>query len=343
MTTHISARALRTAYRLLTALRPRGAARYPGEPAAAVFEGGGEPGASGAASMAPALAAAPIPRRIWTYWDTEAADPMVDQCVANWRAHCPGFEVQVIHRRNIGDFVAAGDLPAGFAQLHPTKQSDWVRLYLVRHHGGYWLDATILLTRSPAWMDALRQAQGAEFAGFYLEGYTHDARFPVVESWAFGAPPQAPFVVAWQEEFHRALVTEGTDAYLARLRDREDAGTLLQGIPDPAYLLIHVAAQQVLRRPNAFRLALFKAEDTAFFYQKALGWKWYLLYPRLCLVPAEPHPAPLVKLRGGERRHFSALFEQHGGPAHGSLWERACRGNAGHASVQEGPRRSTAG
>ncbi|WP_208934521.1 glycosyltransferase family 32 protein [Paracidovorax avenae] len=318
MTLRISAPALRAAYRLVTCLRPRGNARYPGQPQAVLFDG--QPGA------APAAASQPIPPRLWTYWDTETADPLVDQCIANWRIHCPDFEVQVVNRRNIGDFVAAGDLPPGFAQLHPTKQSDWVRLYLVRHHGGYWLDATILLTRPLHWMDALRQSRGAEFVGFYLGGYTHDERFPVIESWAFGAPAHAPFVTAWQQEFHHALVTAGTDAYLAQVRGQDDAAARLQGIADPAYLLIHVAAQQVLRRGNAFRLALFKAEDTAFFYQQALRWKWYLLYPRLCLVPAEPAPAPLIKLRGGERRHFSELFARHGGPATGSIWQQACGG-----------------
>ena len=87
-----------------------------------------------------------------------------------------------------------------------------------------------------------------------------------------------------------------------------------------------MAAQQALRRDNAFRLALFKAEDTAFFHQKAVDWKWYLLYPRLCLAAARMPTAPLIKLRGGERRHFAELFELHGGPAPGSIWERACAG-----------------
>ncbi|RYF61992.1 MAG: capsular biosynthesis protein [Comamonadaceae bacterium] len=332
MTIRISARALRTAYRLVSCLRPRYAVTYSHRPEALLFEGHERPAGDAARARSDIDA---IPQRIWTYWNSETVDPLVDQCVANWRAHCPGFDVQVINRRNMGDFIAPADLPPGFAQLHPTKQSDWVRLYLVRHHGGYWLDATILLTRSPQWMDTSRQSRGAQFVGFYLDGYTQDVRFPVVESWAFGAPAQSPFVVAWQQEFHHALIEAGTDAYLAALRARDDAATPLQGIPDPAYLLIHVAAQQVLRRGNAFRLALFKAEDTAFFYQKALRWKWYLLYPRLCLVAAEPQPAPLIKLRGGERRHFAALFAQHGGPQPGSIWQCACSG----ASSDRGPDR----
>ncbi|GGC07629.1 hypothetical protein GCM10007205_15960 [Oxalicibacterium flavum] len=230
----------------------------------------------------------------------------------------------------MGVHIPQEDIPAVFGELHPTKRSDWIRLYLVSRYGGYWLDASILLTCSLGWLESQRCVQGAEAVGFYLEGYTHDVRFPVVESWAFGAPANSPFMIAWQREFHRALIEVGTESYLDALRSREDGTTVLQGIADPAYLLIHVAAQQVLRRSNGYRLALFKAEDTAYFYQKALGWKWYWLYARLCLVNSEPVPAPLVKLRGGERRHFAELFTQYGGPDNASIWQLACQdlGNA---------------
>lgn len=317
MSSRIPASLLRIAYRLFSTIRPASRRGYPAQPAVTVLQ----PAAAGAATPA---STAPIPRRIWSYWNTEVPDAVVRQCIANWHTQCPGFEIHVVNSANLATHVAPADLPPGFAELHPTKQSDWLRLYLVRHYGGYWLDATTLLTQPLDWMEQLRQAHGAEFAGFFLQGYTQDERFPIVESWAFGAAAHAPFVCAWQEEFHRALITQGTTPYLQALQQQPGGTASLQGIPDPQYLLIHVTAQQVLRRHSGFRLALLKAEDTAFFYQKAVRWKWYLLYPRLCLVPAEARLAPLVKLRGGERRHFAEMFEQHGSAQEGSIWQRAC-------------------
>lgn len=269
--------------------------------------------------------AEPIPPTLWTYWNQPEPDPFVRRCLQSWARHCPGYAIRLVHPGNLADYVAPGELPEGFAALHPTKQSDWMRLYLVHRFGGYWLDATIVLTRAPDWLDALRQQHGAGFAGFYLGGFTHDLACPVVESWAFGAPAGDAFLQAWQREFHQALIVEGTQAYLHRLREEPDGGAaVLQGISDPVYLLIHVAAQRVLRRNNGFRLVLLRAEDTAYFYQQKLGWKWYLLYPRLCLVPDAAQPAPLIKLRGGERRHFTQMIAQHGEPVSGSLWQRAC-------------------
>lgn len=319
MSSRIPAPILRAAYRLLTAVRPRSARAYPGQPPATAFVGP-------QAAMLPPARLDAIPRRIWSYWNTQTPDAVVAQCIANWRTQCPDYEIHVLNGADLGPHVPPEHLPAGFAQLHPTKQSDWLRLYLVRHHGGYWLDATTLLTQPLDWMDTARRAQGAEFVGFFLEGFTHDARYPVMESWIFGAPAHTPFISAWQQEFHHALVEQGSATYLQALQASPQGAQVLQGIADPQYLLIHVAAQQALRRDNGFRLALFKAEDTAFFHQKAVGWKWYWLYPRLCLTAAQEPTAPLIKLRGGERRHFAELFELHGGPAAGSLWQRACAG-----------------
>lgn len=284
------------------------------------------PGNAPAAAPVAVPAAAPIPKILWTYWNQAQTDALTAQCMQSWRRHCPGHEIVLVHPDNILDHVAPQDLPPGFAALHPTKQSDWLRLYLVAHHGGYWLDASTLLTAPLDWMAQCAAQQHCEMVGFYLGGFTRDRRYPVIESWAFGAPANARFMHDWQKEFHQALIVEGTQAYLERLQSQPDSAAILQGIADPTYLLIHVTAQQVLRRHAHGPIALYKAEDTAFHFHAALRWKWYLLYPQLCIAPAPDAMPPIVKLRGGERRHLGEMLEQHGGARPGSLWHRACGG-----------------
>lgn len=265
--------------------------------------------------------AADIPKTIWTYWNHPEPDAFVLSCIQSWRVNCPGYAVHLVHPGNRGQHVPEEALPENFARLSPTKQADWIRLYLVARHGGFWLDASILLTRSLDWMLPARGP--AEFVGFYLEGFTQDPEYPVIENWLFGAPAGSSFVTAWQQEFHQALVIEGTQKYLERAQADPSWKATRQGIPDPDYLLCHIAAQQVLRRQTHGQLVLYKAEDTAFIYHRALRWKWYLLYPQLCLVPAAASVAPLVKLRGGERRHFAEMQALHGGAVPGSLWDQA--------------------
>ncbi|WP_027014499.1 glycosyltransferase family 32 protein [Comamonas composti] len=265
---------------------------------------------------------ATIPKILWTYWSQPHPDVFVCECLQSWRLQCPDYEVRLVHPGNLADYVQAGELPGQFAGLHPTKQSDWLRLYLVARHGGFWLDASSLLTSSMDWMQA-SDAATREFVGFYLEKFTRLPAFPVVESWAFGAPPGSRFMAAWQEEFHQALIEEGAEVYLRRLQQQPGWAALQQGIKDPCYLLIHIAAQRVLQRQEFSCMVLFKAEDTAYYYHHGLRWKWYLLYPRLCLSQAPAALAPVVKLRGGERRHFSEMLARHGGAVPGSIWHRA--------------------
>lgn len=270
----------------------------------------------------PLLQTPGIPKVIWTYWNQVQPDAFVCECIQSWRQQCPDYEVRLVHPGNVDDYVQGGDLPEPFLALHPTKQSDWMRLYLVARHGGFWLDASTLLTQSLDWMHA-QLPQAVEFTGFYLEKFTQDPLFPVIESWAFGALPGASFIVAWQKEFHRALIEEGSTAYLQRLQSLPNWAALQQGIRDPQYLLIHITAQQVLRQQGGASMALFKAEDTAYYYHHSLRWKWYLLYPMLCLADAPKLSAPIIKLRGGERRHFSEMFQLHGGAVPGSIWHRS--------------------
>jgi len=113
--------------------------------------------------------AAEIPKTIWTYWNQSGLDPFVQQCVDSWRRQCPDHQVIVVTPENLGQYVACGDLPAAFAELHPTKQSDWLRLYLVAHHGGYWFDATTLLTAPLDWMGGPPRADGAARAGAVVD------------------------------------------------------------------------------------------------------------------------------------------------------------------------------
>ena len=263
-----------------------------------------------------------IPKILWTYWNQSQPDPFVLECIQSWRLQCPDYEVRLVHPGNLYEFVEQGALPAQFQGLHPTKQSDWIRLYLVAMHGGFWLDASTLLTRSLNWMQATASTN-AEFVGFYLEKFTTNVHMPVIESWAFGALAGSGFITAWQREFHQALIVEGTEAYLQRLQAQPDWGEIRQNIGDPHYLLIHITAQQVLRRKQYSSLAVFKAEDSAYYYHHALRWKWYLLYPQLCRVQGPKISAPIVKLRGGERRHFAEMLKSHGGAVPGSTWYRA--------------------
>jgi len=251
-----------------------------------------------------------IPRKLWSYWHDDEVPLVVRRCLDNWRCHCPGWEIRLVLGRSLHLHVDPTQLPADFERLSPARRSDWLRLYLLAHHGGVWVDASTILTESLDWLVEAQADSGAEYLGYYLDGFCVPGRTPVLDSWCMAAPPGMPFVRAWYAELCRAL-DAGDDAYLAELRRQGRYEYLVQRISRPAYLIVHICAQVVLDDGRPYRLLLWRAEDTAYFLQQMSRWRRFRLYRRLLAHPAPVRPPRLMKLRGGERNKLEGYFAHH--------------------------------
>ncbi|WP_158291747.1 glycosyltransferase family 32 protein [Lampropedia puyangensis] len=265
-----------------------------------------------------------IPRTIWTYWHEPTPPYIVQRCIAGWKRLNPGVDVHVLHPGNLAEFLPY--VPDTLARLNIAKQTDWIRLALLHRYGGMWLDASIILTQPLDWVDRAQKAEQAEFVGFYLQGYTTRAAFPVIESWFLAAAPGSRFITQWLERFEAAAVTGDTADYLEQLRAQGRYEALTQKIGDPSYHTIHVVAQEVLqsqpREHTPMRLCLLRAEDSAYWLHVQSGWKRRPLFARLLWAQGSAAVwPPLVKLRGGERSKLNAwLVKRH--YRQGSLVER---------------------
>jgi len=259
----------------------------------------------------------PLPRVVWTYWDTLPPPEIIERCLANWRRHAPGHEIRLVDRSSAARWLPAAPDAAAFGRLPPYRQADWLRLQLLKAHGGLWMDGSTLLARDLDWVHALHDTMGRGLVGFWIARYTQEPSRPVLENWFIAAPAGDAFVAAWAAELDRALAL-GEAGYVAALRAQDTLAAAAQGIPEGMreYLAMHLAAGEVLRRePDRHRMTLLRAEDVAFAFHAALRWRKRHLYARLALTPAPAHVPALLKLRGGDR----AVVER--GLAHG-LWMR---------------------
>jgi hypothetical protein len=247
-------------------------------------------------------AAGGIPRIIWSYWHSEEQPLVVQRCLANWARHNAHYEIRMVSGQTLGRYVPASERPGDFERMPPARQSDWLRLYFLHRYGGIWLDASIILTQSLNWLRDAQASDGAHYVGFYLDRYTTQPQRPVIDSWCMAAPAGSPFIADWLAEFSGKAWAKGDAAYLQDLHANGEAGKVLQKIASPAYMMIHVTAQRVLHQGGAYRLHLIRAEDSAYFYQVASHWRRGLLFATLLLRKAPRRPAPLIKLRGGERK-----------------------------------------
>ncbi|MDR2127470.1 MAG: capsular polysaccharide synthesis protein [Burkholderiaceae bacterium] len=277
----------------------------PGPPPAALQS---QPWVFGAPQSAVARATPnAIPKIIWAYWDGPDTPLLVQKCVAVWRALHPDFQIHVLDAQTLGDFIAQAQIPQALrgAAASAQKKSDWLRLRLLSQYGGIWLDASIILTQRLDWMLRAQQQWQADCAGFYLQRFTSNPQFPVIENWAMAAPPQSAFIMAAAREFEQHALPEGSasSGYTAHLRALGIYDALRQNIDDPEYLSMHLALQRVLQDPGAnYRLALWKAEDTAYWFHQRAGWNRARLKINLLLKKAPDAMPPLIKLRKPDRR-----------------------------------------
>ena len=257
-----------------------------------------------------------IPRQIWTYWHDEDLPMLIRDCIKGWQRHNPHYHITLVHRKTLHQYISVS-LPSNFDQLTYQRQSDWARLVLLMEHGGLWIDASFLITGSLDFVRDERKVDGSEGFAFYLDLFTKDSSFPMLESWFIATIPRGQLVTAWFTEFDFATRTWGNDGqkYLDHLVDtygQAQYAILLQNIVEPDYLTIHIAAQKVMRMDGVKPLSAHAAEQSPYKPYEVLvehcQWDSERFAKKVLLPWTTPLPR-LIKIRGEERAALIALLK----------------------------------
>jgi len=94
-----------------------------------------------------------IPKIIWLLWwdGIEKMPPIVKACYNSVLKYSNDFEVKVISKYNVSEYVS---IPEHISKKLNSKLitiahlSDILRVYLIKNYGGFWLDATVLVTNN---------------------------------------------------------------------------------------------------------------------------------------------------------------------------------------------------
>ena len=263
--------------------------------------------ATGTAAAAPAARTA-IPRILWSYWQGGTPPLLVQRCFDHWRRLHPHFEIRILDDRGVLQYLPA--IPAALDGASAAKRADWIRLELLRRHGGIWLDASTILTQPLDWVLQEQARTGADFVGYYLQQYTSVPDRPVVENWFMAAPPGSPFIEDLQREFTEEVIARTGEQYIAHLQAQGLYTQALQRIDMPAYLTMHLALQVILLRGGSYRLGLSPAESGPYFLHVQGRWRRAALKLRLLFMRAPGPLPPLIKLRSPDRRRLDDYLAQ---------------------------------
>lgn len=256
----------------------------------------------------------PIPKKIWTFWDSPNPPEIVNKCIETWKKQNPNYEIVVLNKENLSQYLPEVDF-SKIKHIHdksPEKFADMVRLHVLAKYGGIWSDASIICLKPyDSWIPSLQEKKNSEYVGFYIDSFTlpeYKEKSPVVENWFFACVSNSSFVNDWLTEFLRISNFNTVEEYVENVKSQ---GVNVQNISSTSYLSMHVACQKVLQQPNAnYRLELVKAEDTAFRYLTKNEWKSDAAIQNLleCKEPNKKRDdcefldSPIIKLRGTDRR-----------------------------------------
>lgn len=108
-----------------------------------------------------------IPNIIWVFWDSDKKHTLVEICLKKIKSTLSDFEINIIDHKTLNDFlpnayIKRDDLPI-------ANFSDLIRLDLLRNYGGFWIDASTLLTENLDWIIKLKSESNPDTIGFFSD------------------------------------------------------------------------------------------------------------------------------------------------------------------------------
>ena len=239
-----------------------------------------------------------VPKRIWTYWDNPEKIPKtVKMCMEGWKKYNPNYEIVLLTKKNYKGYTIIPEEIANHPNFNdfPARFADLVRCYVLAEHGGVWIDSSIIV-KGP--IDDWLFPKYGEFSGFYIDGFTTNKKFPVIENWFFACNKNSKFMKLWRDEFTEIARYPSVEKYIESRKKIID----FQKINDPIYLAMHVSAQKVLQWDEypTEGLLLKKAEDGPFRYLVDAKWDSEKALDLACMD--KRYQTPIMKIRGEERK-----------------------------------------
>ena len=244
-----------------------------------------------------------LPKIVWTHWDSSNPPEDVKRTVSQMRKILPDWDVRFLTTQEALSLFPSTDVPANFDSLGVAHQADWIRLKLLKHHGGCWIDSGIILNQSinPLYRECV--SQKANLLVFKILGSQSDPRYPIAENWFIMAPANSPVVTLWLEEFEKAIDI-GFQPYKQQIKQEGVNLQKLMTAPTDVYLTQHGCYQKVIQQRIVNpKIVYHVAEDSMF--KIHANCKWDSTCISNTLKDTEYcRTIPYIKLRGADRKQL---------------------------------------
>lgn len=240
------------------------------------------------------------PKIIWSYWDKDELPNLQKNILKRRERLLPTYSHVVVTKNSLSTHLVRKP-PAGFYELKPQAQSDWVRLALLKEHGGCWMDIGIIINSPEDFENIYKDSidAGSDVTGFYLEPYIIPGKpLTFFESWFILAPKGSSLINNWLYQFEKAIDI-GFDNYRTLTEKPYECENIYT--PFGPYLTVHVAFRVALKdmyfEP---KVIAYNANDNMYKLKVECG-----LFNSKCVMERlRDDPSvkqiPFIKLGGGE-------------------------------------------
>ena len=123
-----------------------------------------------------------VPQTIWTFWPEDSLGVVIERCVESWIELNPCYTVVILQPHTLSDHIAR-QRPRYFELRGGQRRADWIRLAVLEQHGGFWIDASFLLTQSLVWVQTRVLLTNTDGAIHKVGSHTTITGYPVLENW----------------------------------------------------------------------------------------------------------------------------------------------------------------
>lgn len=246
-----------------------------------------------------------LPKIVWSHWDTDELPPLIEKIHNRNKRILKGWDVRLVKTSAFLKQCDPNELPKDFFDSSPAHKSDFIRLWLLKKHGGVWMDISTYLNESidPMWEICMKEKR--DLAGFYIESAQTNHKYRMFENWFIMAPKNSPVIHKWYNEYTKALDIGKLEFKKQLLSDGIDLQNMKHE-DESVYFTQHYAFQGLLQRKEINNIIMWRAEDSMFLLQKQC---WNIQDVEKCKKDLfnvyNIKKTPWIKLTGADRPFFS--------------------------------------
>ena len=218
-----------------------------------------------------------LPKILWSHWDDIKTLPNFTKTKLEERnKKLYDWKIIFLDNTNINEYINQNEYPENYNTLGIQHKADWIRLFLLKKHGGLWLDTGIIINSATEinkiYLDCIKDK--SELSCFYFEGRMVDNNpYSYIENWFMLAPINSKIINVWYDEFTLAIKMGFYDYRLNNKKLGIKAEHVYYHSND-TYLTMHAAMQKMiqLNMINKEKIKLYRADDNMFKIHNMCNW-----------------------------------------------------------------------